>query len=331
MAEDARAAGLVPQLGNILDKLPKRLQPRVKAALHDVIHAETRSQAREAVTRFATEYGPKYPKAVTTPEKDADVLLTFFDFPAEHWKTDGQSVAGRTRPALHTDPNRVAVRSSARCRFKRPARKDHMAKVTLRTSDQRLQAGKALRGKCPRLSHGKVVLGQGDKRDVVALIKASNEDRLEIKEARRSVLEPYTGTPRVAHNGQRVVVGQRLMQSASDIFLGWARGPAGRAFYVRQLRDMKVAPAVESQTPQLMRAYATLCGLVLARAHDKAGDAAMIAGYLGKSDQFDEAIGDYAVAYADQVERDYATFVRAVRTGRLKSDVSPSPLESALR
>ena len=121
MAEDARAAGLVPQLGNILDKLPKRLQPRVKAALHDVIHAETRSQAREAVTRFATEYGPKYPKAVTTPEKDADVLLTFFDFPAEHWKTDGQSVAGRTRPALHTDPNRVAVRSSARCRFKRTA------------------------------------------------------------------------------------------------------------------------------------------------------------------------------------------------------------------
>src|SRR5207249_5262682 len=189
VAEDARAAGLVPQLGNILDKLPKRLQPHVKAALHDVIHAETRGQAREAVTQFATEYGPKYPKAVTTPEKDADVLLTFFDFPAEHWKTDGQSVAGRTRPALHTDPNRVAVRSSARCRFKRPARKDHMAKVTLRTSDQRLQAGKSLRGKCPRLSHGKVGLGQGDKRDVVALIKASNEDRLEIRAVRTGRLK----------------------------------------------------------------------------------------------------------------------------------------------
>jgi len=74
------------KLGNILDKLPKRLQPRVKAALHEVMYAETRAQGREAVKRFATDYGPKYPKAVTTLEKDADVLLTFFDFPAEHWK-----------------------------------------------------------------------------------------------------------------------------------------------------------------------------------------------------------------------------------------------------
>jgi transposase-like protein len=74
------------KLDNILDKLPKRLQPRVKAALHQVMYAETREHAREAITRFATEYGPKYPKAVTTLEKDADVLLTFFDFPAEHWK-----------------------------------------------------------------------------------------------------------------------------------------------------------------------------------------------------------------------------------------------------
>jgi len=94
---------------------------------------------------------------------------------------------------------------------------------------------------------------------------------------------------------------------------------------------MKIAPDVESQTPQLMRAYAALCGLALARAHDKAGDAAMIAGYLGSIDHFDQAIGDYAVAYADQVERDYATFVNAVRSGRLKSDVSPSRLETALR
>ena len=74
------------KLGNILDKLPKRLQPRVKTALHEVMYAETRAQAREAIARFATEYGPKHPKAVTTLEKDADVLLAFFDFPAEHWK-----------------------------------------------------------------------------------------------------------------------------------------------------------------------------------------------------------------------------------------------------
>jgi uncharacterized protein (DUF2252 family) len=167
----------------------------------------------------------------------------------------------------------------------------------------------------------------------VALFLAAPNDPLflQVKEARRSVLEQFTGRARVKHNGQRVVVGQRLMQSASDIFLGWSRGPRGRDFYVRQLRDMKVAPAVESQTPRVMRAYAGFCGLALARAHDKAGDAAMLAGYLGTKGHFDQAIGDYAVAYADQVERDYATFVTAVRNGRLKSDLSPSRLETMLR
>ena len=106
---------------------------------------------------------------------------------------------------------------------------------------------------------------------------------------------------------------------------------SGRDFYVRQLRDMKVAPELETQTPQVMRTYAKVCGLVLARAHDKAGDAARIAGYLGSIDHFDEAIGDYAEAYADQVERDYATFAKAVRSGRLESDLSSSRLAAALR
>ena len=178
-----------------------------------------------------------------------------------------------------------------------------------------------------------VGVGSVGTRCAVALFLAAPDDALflQVKEAGRSVLEPYTGTKPVEHNGQRVVVGQRLMQSASDIFLGWCRGPAGRDLYVRQLRDMKVAVDLETQPPKLMRAYAMLCGLALARAHDKAGDAAMIAGYLGSGDQFDQAIGDYAVAYADQVERDYKTFVKAVRSGRLKTDLSPSRLETALR
>ena len=178
-----------------------------------------------------------------------------------------------------------------------------------------------------------VGVGSVGTRCFVALFLAAPDDALflQIKEARPSVLEPYTGTKKATQNGQRVVVGQRLMQSASDIFLGWSRGPAGRDFYIRQLRDMKVAPDVETQPPKVMRAYAMLCGLALARAHDKAGDAAMIAGYLGSGDQFDEAIGDYAVAYADQVERDYKTFVKAIRSGRLKTDISPSRLATALR
>jgi hypothetical protein len=120
------------------------------------------------------------------------------------------------------------------------------------------------------------------------------------------------------------------MQSASDIFLGWSRGTHGRDFYVRQLRDMKVAPEIETMKPRIFRTYAGLCGQALARAHDKAGDAAMIAGYLGGSDKFDQAIGDYAVEYADLVERDFESFATAVRTGRLKSDLSPSQLEAAL-
>lgn len=93
---------------------------------------------------------------------------------------------------------------------------------------------------------------------------------------------------------------------------------------------MKVAPVIDGMSPSVMRTYAMFCGMALARAHDKAGDAATIAGYLGSANSFDEAMGTYAVAYADQVERDYATFVKAVRSGRLKTDFAPSALEAAL-
>ncbi len=168
-----------------------------------------------------------------------------------------------------------------------------------------------------------VGVGSVGTRCYIALFLGAPNDSLflQVKEARPSVLERYAGRGRVAQNGQRVVVGQRLMQSASDIFLGWTRGPRGRDYYVRQLRDMKAAPELEDITPRSMHAYAKVCGLVLARAHNKAGDrAAEIAGYLGSSDSFDEAMGDYAVAYADQVERDYETFVKATRNGRLKTD-----------
>jgi hypothetical protein len=148
------------------------------------------------------------------------------------------------------------------------------------------------------------------------------------------VLEPYVKGAKVKHNGERIVVGQRLMQSASDIFLGWSKGPKGngrRDFYVCQLRDMKISPDIEAMSKSTLKLFAKACGLALARAHDKAGDAAMIAGYLGSKDTFDEALADYAVAYADQVERDHATFSDAVRNGKLKSDLSPSELTTTLR
>lgn len=142
---------------------------------------------------------------------------------------------------------------------------------------------------------------------------------LQFKEARRSVLEPYAGKSRYDYQGQRVVMGQRLMQSSSDIFLGWARGRRGYDFFVRQLRDMKMSIPVEGLSAAQLKRYATFCGWTLARAHAKSGDAATIGGYLGKSDTFDEALGEFSLAYADQTEKDHAALVKAVRSERLEA------------
>jgi uncharacterized protein (DUF2252 family) len=142
---------------------------------------------------------------------------------------------------------------------------------------------------------------------------------LQVKEACPSVLAPYAGRSVYENQGQRVVVGQRLMQSSSDIFLGWTQGQRGYQFFVRQLRDMKLSIPVEGTSAKQLKRYAGFCGAVLARAHARSGDAAQISGYLGKSDAFDEAIGEFALAYADQTVRDHAALVAAVNSGRLKA------------
>jgi hypothetical protein len=107
------------------------------------------------------------------------------------------------------------------------------------------------------------------------------------------------------------------MQAASDLFLGWTEGQKGRHFYVRQLRDVKLSPMVETYTPQTLREYAGICGWALARAHARSGDPCAIRGYLGRKEVFDEAVAKFAVAYGDQVERDYAVLQKAVRAGKL--------------
>jgi Uncharacterized protein conserved in bacteria (DUF2252) len=140
---------------------------------------------------------------------------------------------------------------------------------------------------------------------------------LQLKEAVGSVLEPYAGKSAYPHHGQRVVMGQRLMQPASDLFLGWITAPSGKHFYVRQLRDAKIKPLVETFDGDLLNLYAKACGAVLARAHAKAGEVAEIGGYLGTGDKFDEAMGAFALAYADQAERDHAALKAAVRNGRV--------------
>jgi uncharacterized protein (DUF2252 family) len=142
---------------------------------------------------------------------------------------------------------------------------------------------------------------------------------LQVKEACPSVLEPYTAKSHYENQGQRVVTGQRLMQSSSDIFLGWTRGRRGNDFYLRQLRDMKFSLPIEGVSASQLQRYAEFCGWTLARAHAKSGDAATISGYLGKGDQFDQAMGEFAIAYADQTERDHAALVEAVKTGRVEA------------
>ncbi len=141
---------------------------------------------------------------------------------------------------------------------------------------------------------------------------------LQIKEARRSVLEPFTGKSPCDNQGERVVVGQRKMQAASDIFLGWLRSRDEHDYYVRQLRDMKYSVPIDKLDPERLGRYGELCGWTLARAHAKSGDAATISGYLGGSDKFDAAVGQFAVAYADQTERDHAALQQARKAGRIE-------------
>lgn len=160
----------------------------------------------------------------------------------------------------------------------------------------------------------------------IALLASPTNDALflQFKEAAASVLEPYAGKSSYAHHGQRIVCGQRLIQPASDLFLGWVTVPSSerrRHFYVRQLRDAKIKPLVETFDADMLSVYGKACGQVLARAHAKTGCQFTISGYLGRSDLFDEAVADFAVAYADQTERDHAALKATIRSGRIKAHI----------
>jgi uncharacterized protein (DUF2252 family) len=157
----------------------------------------------------------------------------------------------------------------------------------------------------------------------ILLLMSGNGDPLflQFKQARQSVLEPYCGASPFGHAGQRVVMGQRVMQAASDIFLGWAIGAGAekRHFFLRQLSDAKIKPVVEIMKEANLKNYARLCGMALARAHARSGDAAVLTGYLGNSTAFEDALADFSVAYADQNERDHAALLNAIRSGRVEA------------
>jgi uncharacterized protein (DUF2252 family) len=168
-----------------------------------------------------------------------------------------------------------------------------------------------------------VGVGSVGTRAWIALLRGRDgEDPLflQVKEATASVLEDHLPKSRFRQPGERVVQGQRLMQAASDIFLGWTKGAQqGRFYYWRQLRDMKGSALIELFNPPAMTYYAGVCGWTLARAHARSGDPVAISAYLGASDRFDRAMTDFAVQYADQNEQDYDAFVQAIRSGRLEA------------
>jgi hypothetical protein len=157
----------------------------------------------------------------------------------------------------------------------------------------------------------------------VILLMASEGDPLfiQVKEARSSVLEAFAGESVHPNHGQRVVNGYRLLQPASDMFLGYARGFEGRDFFFRQLRDVKISALLDTFGPSELALYARWCAWALALSLARGGDAAMIAGYLGKGDAFDKALGEFSVAYADQNEQDHAVLQRAIRDGRVQAAV----------
>ncbi len=161
---------------------------------------------------------------------------------------------------------------------------------------------------------------------VILMLGRDDDDPLllQAKEADPSVLAPHAGASEYDNQGQRVVSGQRLMQAASDIFLGWERvtGLDGRQrdFYVRQLHDWKAIAEPELMVPRGMRAFGEICGATLARAHARSGDRIAIAAYLGRSDVFDRALTEFAESYADQNERDHQALADAVRAGRVGAE-----------
>jgi uncharacterized protein (DUF2252 family) len=155
----------------------------------------------------------------------------------------------------------------------------------------------------------------------VALLMTGDGDPLflQAKEARKSVLEAYAGKSIYPNNGQRVVYGYRLMQPYSDPFLGWSIGKQGRHYFFRQLRDIKISIKVETFGKKEMKIFADWCGRALALSHARSGDAAMLSGYMGRSELFDQAIAEFSSAYADQNEKDHTSFKKAIKSGRIEA------------
>ncbi|HEX4963252.1 MAG TPA: DUF2252 domain-containing protein [Thermoanaerobaculia bacterium] len=264
---------------------------------------------------------------------DLETLARASD-PAERSRLAAQTAKARKQTMAHIFPKMTEIRDGKRCIKDEPPRIYHShtedVEAGARSFLNRFRASlvperRVLFDRFELVDVAMKVVGVGSvgTRCAVALLMAPDDDPLflQIKEARPSVFEPFAGKSVYKNHGERVVLGQRLMQSASDIFLGWSRDAGGRDYYCRQLRYLKVSPVFDGMQATELTDYAGFCGRALARAHARSGDAAVLAGYLGANDVFDQALAKFAVVYADQTERDFEALQKAVRAGILNASL----------
>jgi hypothetical protein len=261
--------------------------------------------------RGAAAFGEQADRTVRRV-KDLDTGSPFAKFVEV---ADGRARLRTDPPALM--PFEAAYPSAEAARMRERAHRDFLAYRRSLSDDRRhLIDGYRIVDVASRL----VGTGSVGRRCFVVLLEGANGHPLvmQAKEARTSVLEPYTAPSKYPNQGRRVVAGQQIMQAASDLLLGWMRDADGRDFAWRQLWDVKGAFDLEVMGPDQLADYAMACGRCLGRAHARSGDAIVLSAYLGRSDAFDVAIGGFAEAYADQNERDHRALQAAAKTGRIE-------------
>jgi uncharacterized protein (DUF2252 family) len=265
------------------------------------------------------------PRAIRT--LDADLSQAFSRDNLRAYEKLTERVNGRPRIAARP-PLVVPIEDLAKEQVLDKA--DEIMRALIRSYGRSLQADRRRLLESYQYAHvARKVVGVGSvgtRTWIILLLGRDDADPLflQAKEAQASVLEPYLGKSAFADHGERVVQGQRIMQAASDIFLGWDRVPEGldalpHDFYVRQLWDWKISVDVETMTPDETMIYGKVCGWTLARAHARSGDRIAISAYLGENASFDRALAEFAAAYAEQNERDYQALVDAVKAGRIKA------------
>lgn len=309
----------------------------VVASRHIQLSANHCFEAARAVVKSYREHTNKYSEMgaleVWYSRIDADILREFAKHPKHKQRVEKYVEKAFTRTSAHALPKFTEMVNHQWRIVDNPPLMYHLAPNDLLEKEIASVFGQyrsSLRDdlhvlldryKLVDVAMKVVGVGSVGTRCIIALLMTEDNEPLflQMKEANISVLEPYAGKSIYQNQGERIVTGQRIMQAASDMFLGWTRSDSGHDFYVRQLRDMKVGVDIEDLSASELIGYAHLCGWALALAHARSGNSKIIAGYLGKSDAFDLAVTNFAVAYADQNESDHQALVAAVKSGRIKA------------